>query len=76
VTPAPKREQRDSAEQTDAGSPGGSQLDDPNRNAVGLEPAWAEGFGGSDTSGGSGPTAAKRDEPEPEPKARRETKDD
>jgi len=34
----------------------GGYLDDPNREAVGLEPAWAEGFGGSDTSGGSGPT--------------------
>ena len=33
----------------------GGYLDDPNRNAVGLEPAWAEGFGGSDTSAGGGP---------------------
>ena len=32
-----------------------SYFDDPNREAVGLEPAWAEGFGGSDTSGGGGP---------------------
>jgi hypothetical protein len=37
----------------------GQQFDDPNRQAVGLEPAWAEGFGGSDTSGGSGPTRRK-----------------
>ncbi len=33
----------------------GDYLDDPNREAVGLEPAWAEGSGGSDTSGGGGP---------------------
>jgi hypothetical protein len=33
----------------------GSYFDDPNREAVGLEPAWAEGSGGSDTSGGGGP---------------------
>ena len=33
----------------------GGYLDDPNREAVGLEPAWAEGSGGSDTSGGGGP---------------------
>ena len=32
-----------------------SHFDDPNREAVGLEPAWAEGSGGSDTSGGGGP---------------------
>ena len=37
----------------------GQQFDDPNREAVGLEPAWAEGTGGSDTSAGGGPTAAK-----------------
>jgi hypothetical protein len=32
-----------------------SYFDDPNREAVGLEPAWAEGSGGSDTSAGGGP---------------------
>jgi hypothetical protein len=37
----------------------GEYFDDPNRQAVGLEPAWAEGFGGSDTSGGSGPSKAE-----------------
>lgn len=36
----------------------GGYLADPNREAVGLEPAWAEGHGGSDTSGGSGGPAA------------------
>jgi hypothetical protein len=34
-----------------------SYFDDPNREAVGLEPAWAEGSGGSDTSAGGGPPA-------------------
>jgi hypothetical protein len=43
----------------------GDYLDDPNRNAVGLEPAWAEGFGGDDTSGGSGPAKAKAKDDEP-----------
>ena len=33
----------------------GNYFDDPNREAVGLEPAWAEGGGGTDTSGGGGP---------------------
>ena len=33
----------------------GGYFDDPNRQAVGLEPAWAEGSGGSDTSAGGGP---------------------
>jgi len=33
----------------------GQQFDDPNREAVGLEPSWAEGSGGSDTSAGGGP---------------------
>ena len=33
----------------------GAYFDDPNRQAVCLEPAWAEGSGGSDTSAGGGP---------------------
>jgi hypothetical protein len=41
----------------------GAQFDDPNRQAVGLEPAWAEGTGGSDTSaGGGGPPPENGDE--------------
>jgi len=44
-------EQEESPEQQEAGG----YLEDPNRNAVGLEPAWAEGYGGGDTSGGGGP---------------------
>ena len=37
----------------------GEILDDPNRQAVGLEPAWVEGNGGSDNLSGAGTTAAK-----------------
>jgi hypothetical protein len=33
----------------------GGQFDDPNREAVGLEPAWAEGYGGEP---GAGPAKA------------------
>jgi hypothetical protein len=29
----------------------GTLFDDPNREAVGLEPAWAEGYGGSPGAG-------------------------
>ena len=32
----------------------GGYFDDPNREAVGVEPAWAEGFGGAP---GAGPAA-------------------
>ncbi len=77
MSPQPKRgrDAGDSAEQQDEGSAGGGYLADPNREAVGVEPAWAEGSGGSDTSGGSGPTRRKPEpapepEPEPEPEAR------
>jgi hypothetical protein len=37
---------------------GGEIFDDPNRQAVGLEPAWVEGTGGS----GETPTPQKRGE--------------
>lgn len=58
----------------DEGSPGGGQLADPNREAVGVEPAWAEGSGGSDTSGGSGPPPeAKQDDPQEDPRTRQPT---
>jgi hypothetical protein len=30
------------------GNPGGNQFDDPNRQAVGLDPAWVEGTGGGE----------------------------
>ena len=43
---------------------GGATFDDPNREAVGLEPAWVEGTGGS----GEAPTpAAETTEAPPEP---------
>jgi hypothetical protein len=50
------------------GNPGGGQFADPNREAVGLEPAWAEGNGGSDTNAGGGPTrrAASKADPTPD----------
>lgn len=33
----------------------GEQFDDPNRQAVGLEPAWVEGTGGDDSPPGDEP---------------------
>jgi hypothetical protein len=49
----------------------GEHFDDPNREAVGLEPAWAEGSGGAGTSGGSGPTREQdADQPAQQPAAR------
>jgi hypothetical protein len=41
----------------------GEQMDDPNRQAVGLDPAWVEGSGGD---AGEQPEPAPEPEPEPE----------
>src|SRR4029077_94947 len=38
-----------------------SYFDDPNREAVGLEPAWAEGFGGEPGAGPAGDPQADLD---------------
>jgi Rho termination factor, N-terminal domain len=35
--------------------PGGTVYDDPNRQAVGLDPAWVEGEGGEGVGSGTGP---------------------
>lgn len=51
-------------EQQDEGSAGGGQFADPNREAVGVEPAWAEGYGGEP---GAGPTPDPEPGPDPDP---------
>lgn len=49
------------------GNPGGNQFDDPNREAVGLEPAWVEGTGGGGAEAATQP--AEPAEPAAEPAA-------
>lgn len=49
-------------------------MDDPNRQAVGLEPAWVEGTGGSDNTAVSEPKPkAKADDDDAKARAKAKT---